>query len=205
MTYIQETLRPRRVVSALEHCYWESFGSPTLALMLQIASIVSSMLCGWQGLGASARDQAWASEMGDPSSGHWTNRELLAPCNINQRALSQRSLSQCKDPDPHNDQQAPVLDTPCQTTSNTGTQPHPLGERLSKIILSSQTLQNRPPDAVLPTRKTRSNLTHQNTGNSRLHQEAYTTHWNNFTNWRQTPKTKITTNLQPAKRRPQTQ
>ena len=31
-----------------------------------------------------------------------------------------------------NDQQAPVLDTPCQTTSKTGTRPLPLAERLPK-------------------------------------------------------------------------
>ena len=77
---------------------------------------------------------------------------------------------------PLNDQQAPVLDTPCQTTSKTETQPHPLAERLPKIIISSETPQNTPPDMVLPTRKTRSSLIHQNTGTSPLHQEADTTH-----------------------------
>ena len=35
---------------------------------------------------------------------------------------------------------------------------------------------NTPPDALLLTRKRRSNLIHQNTGTSPLHQEAYTTH-----------------------------
>ena len=55
-------------------------------------------------------------------------------------------------------------------------QPHPLAERLPKIIIRSQTPQNTPPDAVLLTRKTRSSLIHQNTGTSPLHQEAYTTH-----------------------------
>ena len=53
---------------------------------------------------------------------------------------------------------------------------HPLAERLPKIIISSQTPQNTPPDMVLPTRKTRSSHIHQNTGTSPLHQEAYTTH-----------------------------
>ena len=80
--------------------------------------------------------------------------------------------------------------TLCQTTSKTETQPHPLAERLPKIIIRSQTPQNTPPDVDLPTRKTRSSLIHQNTGTSPLHQEAYTT---------------ATTDLQPAKRRPQTQ
>ena len=109
--------------------------------------------------------------MGEPSSGHWSTRDLPAPHNIKWQKLSQRSPSQHKHPAPLNEQQAAVLDTPCQTTSKTGIQPHPLAERLPKIILSSQTSQNTPPDAVLPTRKTRSSLIHQNTGTSPLHQK----------------------------------
>ena len=35
-----------------------------------------------------------------------------------------------------------MLDAPCRTTNKTGTQLHPLAERLPKIILSSQTPQN---------------------------------------------------------------
>ena len=61
-----------------------------------------------------------------------------------------------------------VLDTLCQTTSKTGTQPHPLAERLPQIIIRSQTPQNTPSDSVLPIRKTRSSITHQNTGTSPL-------------------------------------
>ena len=49
-------------------------------------------LCGWQGLGALAGRQAWASEVGELSSE--TTRDLLAPCNINRWELSQRSPSQ---------------------------------------------------------------------------------------------------------------
>ena len=80
--------------------------------------------------------------------------------------ISQRSPPQRQDPAPLNDQQATVLDTLCQTTSKTGTQPHPLAERLPKIIIRSQTTQNIPPDMDLPTRKTISSLIHQNTGTS---------------------------------------
>ena len=86
--------------------------------------------------------------------------------------ISQRS-SQRQDPAPLNDQQATVLDTLCQTTRKTGTQPHPLVDRLPKIIIRSQTPQNTPPDMDLPTIKTRSSLIHQNTGTSPLNQEAY--------------------------------
>ena len=161
--------------------------------------------CGWQGLGALAEYQAWASEVGEPSSGHWSTRDLLAPCNIKWWKLSQRSPSQGKDPAPLNDQQATVLDTLCQKTSKTGTQPYPLPQRLPKIIVSSHTPWNTPPDMVLPTRMTRSILIHQNTDTSPLHQKAYTTHWTNLSHWGQTPKTVGTMNLQPAKRKPQTQ
>ena len=50
--------------------------------------------------------------------------------------ISQRSPSQHKDPAPPNDQQATVKDILCQTTSKTGTQHHPLAQRLPKIIIS---------------------------------------------------------------------
>ena len=168
------------------------------------SSPFSSEPCGWQDLGALARCQTWASEVGEPSSGHWSTRDLSTPRNTKWRKFSLRSPSQHQDPAPLNDQQATVLDTLCQTTSKTGTQLHPLAERLPKII-RSQTPQNIPPDMVLPTGKTRYSLIHQNTGTSPLHQEAYTTHWTNLSHWGQTPKTTGTMNLQAAKRRPQTQ
>ena len=116
--------------------------------------------------------------------------------------ISQRSPSQHQDPASLNDQQATMLDTLCQTTSKTGTQPHPLAERLPKIIIRPQTPQNTPSNVDVPTRKTRSSLIHQNTGTSPLHQEAYTTHLTNLSHWGQIPKTTGTTNLQPVKRRP---
>ena len=119
--------------------------------------------------------------------------------------ISQRSPSQWQDPAPLNNQQATLLDTLCQTNSKTGTQPHPLAERLPKIIIRPQTPQNTPQVMNLPTRTTRSSLIHQNTGTSPLHQETYTTHWPNPSHWGQTPETTGTTNLQHAKRRPKTQ
>ena len=120
------------------------------------------------------------------------------------RAVPETSVSRLR-PRPLNNQQAAVLDTPCQTTSKTGTQPHPLAETLPKIIISSEIPQNTPPDMVLPTRKITYSLIQQNTGTSPLHQEAYTTHWTNLTHWGQTLKTMGTTNLWPAHRRPQTE
>ena len=44
----------------------------------------SSELCGRQVLGAPAGCQVCAAEVGEPSSGHWSTRDLLAPCNIKQ-------------------------------------------------------------------------------------------------------------------------
>ena len=161
--------------------------------------------CGWQGLGALSRCQARASEVGELSSGYWSTRHLPVPCNIKRWKLSQRSPPQRLDPAPLNDQEATVLDTLCQTTSKTETQNHPSAERLPKFVISSQTPQNTPPDAVLPMRKTRSSLIHQNTGTSPHHQEAYTIHWTNLPHWGQTPEITGTTNLQPVKQRPQTQ
>ena len=102
--------------------------------------------------------------------------------------ISQRSPSQHQDPAPLNDQQATMLGTLCETTSKTETQTHPLAERLPKIIISTQTPQNTPPDMDLLTRKTRSSLIHQNTGTSPLHQEAYTTQWTNLSHRGQTQK-----------------
>ena len=99
------------------------------------------------------------------------------------KKISQRSPPQHQDPASLNDQQAILLDNLCQTTRKTGTQPRPLAERLPKIIVRPQTLQNTPPDVDLPTRKTRSSLIHQNTGTGPLHQEAYTTHGTNLSHW----------------------
>ena len=50
----------------------------------------SSEPCGWQCLGAPAGCQACASEVGEPSSGHWSTRDLLAPRNIKWWKLSQK-------------------------------------------------------------------------------------------------------------------
>ena len=43
-----------------------------------------SELCGGQALGAPARRQDCASEVGEPSSGHWSTRDLPAPRDIKQ-------------------------------------------------------------------------------------------------------------------------
>ena len=74
---------------------------------------------------------------------------------------SQRSPTKRQDPAPLNDQQATVLDTLCQTTSKTGTQRHPLADRLPKIIIRSQTPKTHhqmwtcPPERQYPASSTR--------------------------------------------------
>ena len=83
---------------------------------------------------------------------------------------------------PLNGQKLPVLDSSHQTTNKTGTQTHPLTHRLPKVILSSKTPQNTPPDTALLIRGKRLSTTHQNTGTSpSVIQEAYTSHCTNLT------------------------
>ena len=48
-----------------------------------------------KGLGAPVGTQACVSEVGEPSSGHWSTRDLPAPRNIKGQKLSQKSPSQC--------------------------------------------------------------------------------------------------------------
>ena len=66
---------------------------------------------------------------------------------------SARSPSRHQDPAPPNCLQAPVLNASGQTMSKTETQPHLPADRLSKVVLSSQTPQNTPPDVALSIRR----------------------------------------------------
>ena len=156
--------------------------------------------CGCQGLHAPAGQQAslrWEIRVQDIGPPETSQLHIISK-------ISQRSPSQCQNPAQFNDQKAAVLDTLCQTNSKTGTQGHPLAERLPKIIIRSQTPQNTPSEADLPTRKTRYSLIHQKTGTSHLHRQAYTTQWTKLSHWGQTTKTTGNTKLYAGKRRPQT-
>ena len=53
-----------------------------LSFFLSFCSPFYSEPCGGQALGAPARHQGCASEVGEPSSGHWSTRDLPAPRNI---------------------------------------------------------------------------------------------------------------------------
>ena len=53
-----------------------------LSFFLSFFSPFYSESCGGQALGAPARCQGCASEVGEPSSGHWSTRDLPAPRNI---------------------------------------------------------------------------------------------------------------------------
>ena len=95
-----------------------------------------------------------------------------------------------------------MQDTPWQTTSKTGTQSHPSAERLPKIIIRSQT----------PQHTTRHGPAHQKDKiqphpPEHRHQSPPPGSLRNPMNQPyplgQTPKTTGTTDLQPAKRRPQ--
>ena len=56
-----------------------------LSFFLSFFSPFYAELCGWQALGAPARCQGCASEVGEPSSGHWSTRGLPAQRNIKRR------------------------------------------------------------------------------------------------------------------------
>ena len=142
----------------------------------------------------------WESQVQDTGPQETSQHHIIS----NGKNLPEISISMAR-PGSLNDQQDTVLDNLCQTTSKTGTQPHPSAQRLPKSIIKPQTPQSTPPDVELHSRKTRSSLIHKNTGTSPLHQVAYKTHWSNLSHWGQTPKTMETTDLQPVKRRPQTQ
>ena len=152
-------------------------------------------LCGLQALGSLAGGQAWASGVGVPSPGCWTTRGFLDPGNINQCSCSQKYPYQHQDPAPHNCLQAPELDASHQTTSKTGTQPHPLADRLLKVILSSQTPQNTSPDTAMPFRGKRLSSILQSVGTSPSLQEAYTSPWTNLTHQRADNRRKETMTL----------
>ena len=155
--------------------------SQVLFICLFFFSLSLATRCGLWALGSPVRGEAWASGVGAQSPGHWTAREFLGLGNINQRVRSWRYPYQHQDLAPHNWLQAPVLDTSCQTTSKTGTQPRPSADRLPKVVLSSQTPQNTPPDAALPCREERLSSTHQSTGTSPSHQETVTSPRTNLT------------------------
>ena len=120
-----------------------------------------------------SQGSGWASGVGAPRPGHWTSREFPGPGNINCHARSQRYPYQHQDLAPHNCLQAPVLDTSHPITIKTETQPHPSADRLHKLELSSQTPKTQHLTCSCPRGK-RFSSTHQSTGTSPSHQEAYT-------------------------------
>ena len=164
----------------------------------------SSEPCGWWVLALQPgvrpvplRWESWVQDIGPQETSQFhvisNDKSSRRDLHLNAKTQLQSTTSKLQCWTPHAKQLA------------TGTQLHPSAERLPKIIIRSQTPQNTLLGVVLPNRKTRSSLIHQNTGTSPLHQEAYTTHRTNLSHWGQTPKTTGTTNLQAAKRRPQTQ
>ena len=119
--------------------YFNNFFIYFILFFLSFYSPISSEPCGWQGLGAPAECQAWASEVGQPSSGHWTTRTSWphviskgksSPRDLQLNAKTQlharTSKLQCwtphwKDPASSTKTQAPVPSTmmPTQATEPT--------------------------------------------------------------------------------------
>ena len=103
-----------------------------------------AMLHGLWGLGSQAGVQAWAPVASGLRPSCWTNKELQAPGNINQCELSQRSSSWHQDPAPPNCLQTPVLGASGQTTSKTGTQPHPSKNEMTKKYVTDEWARWKP-------------------------------------------------------------
>ena len=74
--------------------------------------------------------RAQAPVVGALSPNCWTNREPQTPGNINQSEASRRSSSRHQDLALPNCLQTPGLDASGQTTSKTGTQPHPSKKKM---------------------------------------------------------------------------
>ena len=128
--------------------------------------------------------------------------EVPAQRNVNWWVLSLRPLLQIQDPVQSSYLQASVLDTSHQTTNKTGMWKYSLVDRLSKVILSSQTCQNTPVDTVLHIRRKKLSSTHWKTNTSPSSQEAYTSHWTNLIHQGQRPESRGTTILQSMEKRP---
>ena len=70
------------------HLQWNPVGHNSVSMWIGIIKAKTALdrviePCGWQGLGALARCQASASEVKELNSGYWSNRDLLAICDIN--------------------------------------------------------------------------------------------------------------------------
>ena len=120
------------------------------------------MMSGLWGLGSLTGSRAWASRWE-----HWVWDAGLPENSQLQGILISESSHGGLYPNSRPSStylQPPVLYASHQTTRKTGTQIHPSADRLQKVILSSQTPQNTPPDMALPIRGKRLSSTHQNTG-----------------------------------------
>ena len=122
-----------------------------VCLFIFLILLFPSALCGLWSLGASARHQAWTSEVGDLSPGKGITREFSTPSNINEQELSistlrpgptQRSSYSARHHIPNNYQNR-------NTT-------------LPKVIQSPQIPHNAPVDTTLPFIETTSSSSHQN-------------------------------------------
>ena len=141
----------------------------------------------------------WVQDAGPPENS-WAQGILISICSPGGIHLdTKRRLHQ------------PPFKLQCWTlhAKQPGRQEHSptISRQVAKVILSSQTPQSTPPDATLPIRGKRLSSTHQSTGNSPSHQEAYTSPWTNLIHQASVPHTTESrgpTTLQPVERKPQT-
>lgn len=150
------------------HLSWGFFiclFSPLLFLFLLVAPHGLQSL-DFLGLGLNLWGKNTKSKMLDdrefpaPGNNNWCELVWRSPSQIKTWLNQTASRLQCSTP--HTKQQ-----------ERQGTQPHLIADRLLKVIQSSQTPQNLPPDAALLIREPRLNSIHQSTGTSPSHQETY--------------------------------
>ena len=122
-----------------------------VCLFIFLILFFPSVLCGLWSLGASARHQAWTSEVGDLSPGKGNTREFSTSWNINEQELSISTLR----PGPT---QRPNYSARHHIPNNHQNR----NTTLPKVIQSSQIPHNTPVDTTLPFIETRSSSTHQN-------------------------------------------
>ena len=84
LTFLQTLIILFLILIALFYCILLYFILSS-SFFLSFFSPFYSELCGGQALGAPARHQGCATDVGEPSSGHWSTRDLPAPRNIKWR------------------------------------------------------------------------------------------------------------------------
>ena len=125
--------------------------SAIFCLFIFLILFFPSVLCGLWSLGASARHQAWTSEVGELSPGKGITKEFSTPWNINEQEFSISTL-----------RPGPTQRSSYISRHHIPNNYQNRNTTLPKVIQSSQIAHNTPVDTTLPFIETTSSSTHQN-------------------------------------------